>query len=97
MPRSNKKIRLSSDQKRQLSSYINNIILQHRRSGDRDNEAFLEKAKRSIVSFLKGYGVGVDQSDTIARNLLPLLLNNFRSGNIDYVDGIVDTVCDESS
>ena len=56
MPRPNAKIRLSSYQKAQLAKFIKNIILHGRRSGEsRDREYFLEKAKRSIVSFLKDY------------------------------------------
>ena len=76
---------------------INKIILHSRRSGRliRDEE-FFEKAKRSIVSFLKDYYVGPDQADNIARNLLPLF-SNFRSGDIDFIEGVVDAVCDDSS
>tara|TARA_B100000482_G_scaffold87293_1_gene62701 strand:+ start:146 stop:532 length:387 start_codon:yes stop_codon:yes gene_type:complete len=97
MPRPNAKIRFSANQKAQLAKYINNIILHSRRSGRliRDEE-FFEKAKRSIVSFLKDYYVGPDQADNIARNLLPLF-SNFRSGDIDFIEGVVDAVCDDSS
>ena len=97
MPRPNKKIRLSSYQKAQLAIYINNFIVYGRRSGEsRDSEAFLEKAKRSVVSILKDMGVGVDQAELIALNLTTVFVN-YRSGDSDYVEDIVNVVCDESS
>lgn len=98
MPRPNAKIRLNSYQKSQLARYVHTIIMNSRNNGlaHADPDYFLEKAKRSVAHFLKDMNVGVEQADSIARDLLPLF-TNYRSGDIDFIEDIVYTACDESS
>ena len=98
MPRPNARVRLNSYQKAQLAQYVHTIIMNSSRNGLKhaDPDYYLEKAKRSVVHFLKEMNVGAEQADIVARNLLPLF-TNYRSGDIDYIEDIVYTVCDDSS
>ena len=92
MPRRSFSQRPSSYAVANLASYISSIRQQFYSSGAyRDEEHFLKKARRSVLSFLNDVGV-YEYAEKIYENLEYLI--TFRIGHPDYIKGIVQGVID---